>query len=77
MKNNEKLIQIFRETFDDPNLEVTDDVSPGNYELWDSVETINLVMSVEREFGIRLSIDEVASLKDFGKLRMLVEKHAQ
>jgi acyl carrier protein len=75
MKNKDRLIALFKDTFDDQDLNVTDDVSPANYDLWDSVETVNLVMSVEREFGIQFSIEDVAAIKNFGKLWTIVEKY--
>jgi acyl carrier protein len=77
MTNHQRLIALFKETFDDDSLEVTDEISPANYELWDSVETVNLLMAIEREFGVRFSTDEVASIKDFKSLSVLVQKHAK
>jgi acyl carrier protein len=77
MDNLARLADIFREIFDDLSLQVTDDLSPASYELWDSVETVNLLMAIEREFGIQFSTAEVAGIKTFGTIRALVEKHTK
>lgn len=70
----EQLQEIFRDVFDDASLVIYDEMSPGEFEAWDSVETVRIVMSVEQVFGVRLSVDEVAEIKSVAYLVNLLEE---
>ena len=48
----EKLDEIFQDVFDDPNIHVTDDTTAEDIEDWDSLEHINLIVAVEKGFGV-------------------------
>ena len=52
----EKLNVIFQNNFDDENIRLTDETSSSNIEGWDSLEQINLIVTVEDEFGDRKSV---------------------
>ena len=64
----EKLNGIFRENFDDDDIELKDDTSSADIEDWDSLEQINLVVAIQDTFGIKFNIDEVNSLKNVGEM---------
>jgi acyl carrier protein len=73
MDNFHRLQAIFREVFDDPTLQLSEDLVVGGYPDWDSVATVQIVLATEAEFGVRFSTDGVAgirSVKDL--LAMLV-----
>jgi acyl carrier protein len=57
MNDNIKIRNIFREIFDDDEMDISDDFSRGDIEDWDSVAHVKLVLALEEEFGIRLTID--------------------
>ena len=61
-----RLITIMRETFNDPKLELRDDLTAADVEGWDSLTHINLIVAVESDFGIRLSTADVRSLRNVG-----------
>lgn len=44
-------------------------------EQWDSLGHIQLIMAVEREFGVSFSADELFEAKDFCGVLSLIEKH--
>lgn len=69
----ERLQPIFRDVFDDSNLDITGGMSPKDYPSWDSVGTVRLVLSVEQEFGIRLTTDEVAGIRNVADLVKSIE----
>jgi hypothetical protein len=50
MKNKDRSIALFKDTFDDQDLNVTDDVSPANYDLWDSVVFRRLLTGLELQW---------------------------
>ncbi len=70
----EKLNTIFQDVFDDDELTIDAQTSAQDIDEWDSLMHVNLVLAVEKQFGIRFTGTEVAGLKDVGELSALVEK---
>jgi acyl carrier protein len=58
------LQEIFRQVFDDPEVVLTDEMSAGDVDGWDSMSHIDLLIAVERHFGIRFATAEMSRLKD-------------
>ena len=67
-----QLNEIFQETFQDDDLEVTPDMTSKDIEGWDSLMHVSLMMNVEAGFDVRLSSSEVAVLKSVGDLIALI-----
>lgn len=68
----DRLQGLFRETFDDDGLTVSDKTSADDVDGWDSLSNVRLMIAVEQTFGIRMRAAEVASLKNVGELVNLV-----
>ena len=64
----EKLNTVFRENFDDDEINLTDSTSSADIEDWDSLEQINLVVAIQDAFGIKFNIDEVNAMKNVGEM---------
>lgn len=64
----EKLNEVFRDVFDDEDITVTDTTTAEDIEDWDSLEHINLVVAVEKCFGIKFSMGEVSGMKNVGEM---------
>lgn len=45
-----------------PESELTDDSSSDDFERWDSLGQLNLMMALEAEFGVEFSEDDLADL---------------
>jgi acyl carrier protein len=69
-----KLTTVFRDVFDDDTLELKAEMNADDVEEWDSLSHIRLILSVEREFGIRFSTVELGSLDTVGDLVGLIAK---
>ena len=67
-----KLNEVFRDVFDDETIEVNDATTANDIEDWDSLEHINLVVAVEKCFGIKFNMGEVAKLKNVGEMMDLI-----
>ena len=63
---------LFRDVFDDDNLTVNDNTSQSDLEGWDSFHQVKLLISVEEEFAVKLSIEESIALVSVGKLKELL-----
>lgn len=59
-----KLAPIFQEVFDDDELEITPVTTADDIEDWDSLEHINLIIAVEKAFGIKFTTAEISRLKE-------------
>jgi acyl carrier protein len=72
----QRLSGIFREIFQQPGLELHDSLTTKDVPGWDSIQHLNLVMAVEREFGMSLTTRDVRSMQNVGDLMTLVETKA-
>lgn len=64
----EKLTVIFQNNFDDENIRLTDETSSSDIEGWDSLEQVNLIVTIEDEFGVKFRIDEVNAMRNVGEM---------
>ena len=66
---------IFRDIFDEDDLVINDATSSDEIEDWDSLNHINLVSAIEKEFKIKFALGELMILKDVGAMvDLMVEK---
>ncbi|MDO4197518.1 MAG: phosphopantetheine-binding protein [Erysipelotrichaceae bacterium] len=67
-----KLNEIFQNVFDDEDLVITDSTNANDIEDWDSLEQINLIVSIENEFEMMFEIAEVSDLANVGEMADLI-----
>ena len=72
-----RLQQVFREVFDNDELTIKPTTSAADVEGWDSINHVNLILAVEREFRVRLAASAIANLKNVGELANLLESEAK
>ena len=66
---------IFRDIFDEDDLVIEDATTSDDIEEWDSLNHINLVSAIEKEFSIRFALGELSTLRDVGAMvDLMVEK---
>ena len=70
----EELTEIFRDIFDDEEIELTDETTADDIEDWDSLEQINLLVAIEKKYSIKFKLDDVAKLANVGDMVSLIEK---
>ncbi len=61
------LHEIFWDEFDDNTIRLTDETTAEDVEDWDSLEHINLIVAIERRFGIQFTMGEVTGMKNVGE----------
>ena len=64
----EKLNEVFRDIFDDEDITVSDGTTADDIEDWDSLEHINLVVAIEKEFDIKFNMSEVNKMSNVGEM---------
>lgn len=70
---NEKLRKIVSDATGVPLPEVGDDASMSQLATWDSAAHLNIVMSVEQEFGVVFSAEETLESTSVPALRQMLE----
>ena len=51
-----------------------ENTTSNDIEDWDSLEHINLIVAVEKEFGIKFNMNEVTSMKNVGEMVTIIEE---
>lgn len=69
----DKMTQIFRTLFENQNLVLEPHMTAADIDGWDSFTHLQLLVSVEKEFGIKISGAEIMRLKNVGDLINLVQ----
>ncbi len=69
----ETLNEIFRDVFDDEDIVVDAGTNSDTIEDWDSLEHINLVVAIEKAFGLKFSMDEVTGMKNVGEMVEIIK----
>ena len=64
--------RIFREVFDDDTLVIEDSTNSSDIEDWVSLEHITLVVTMEKEFGLKFDLKEVNELANVGEMVDLI-----
>jgi len=64
----EKLIDVFRDVFDDDSLALTRTTTAQDIEEWDSLNQIKLILGCEKAFSLRLKPREINTLPDIGAM---------
>jgi acyl carrier protein len=62
------LTQVFQDVFDDDTIVLRPELTAEDVPGWDSLTHIRLLLTIEREFGIKFTITEVGELKNVGEL---------
>ena len=70
----QQMNRIFRNVFDDENIELHDETNAEDIEDWDSLEQINLIVAIENEFEMMFDMAEIADLANVGEMVDLILK---
>ena len=70
-----KLNEVFQDVFDDEDITVNDSTVAADVDGWDSLEHINLIVAVERCFGIKFTMGETTGLKNVGEIVYRIIAH--
>lgn len=65
---------ILRDILDDETLVATPALSAKDVETWDSLSNIQIIVAVEKQYGIRFSAAEMSALKNVGEFVELITR---
>ena len=66
--------RIFASILRLPPDSVTDATSPENTPPWDSLQSINLVLALEEEFGVVLGTRDIAEMRNVGGVKSILRR---
>ena len=73
-----KINDILKDIFDDETLVITCDTTANDIPDWDSLNHINIISSIESEFGVDFSMEEVINFKNVGDIvGKILEKNSK
>jgi acyl carrier protein len=62
-----ELQDVFRRTFDNDELEINDRTTAADVNGWDSIAHMNLIIAIEKHFGVRFAASDLAAMQGAGK----------
>ena len=68
-----RMNEVFREVFDNPEIEIFDEMTSSYEGGWDSFSHINMITSLEIEFDIEFTQQEAFGFKTVGELKSAIE----
>lgn len=77
MERNEivaNLTQVFHKTFDNTELELSEDLTASDVDNWDSLTHMVLIGDVEKEFDIKFKLKELNKMNTVGNLIDIVAR---
>jgi acyl carrier protein len=70
----DEVAEICKQTFGDPNLNITPETSAKDVENWDSMTNLILIDSLEKRFEITFSLDDIMNAANIGDLVKVISK---
>jgi acyl carrier protein len=70
--DDEKLRVLFAHVLGVQPDVLNDESSPDTIPGWDSVKSMDLVLAIEEEFGIRLTDEQIESMLSYGLVKLAV-----
>jgi acyl carrier protein len=72
---NARLLQIISRLFQMPADRIDAETGPHSVAAWDSAGHLNLMLELEKEFGVKLDDDEVVELVSVGAIEEALRRH--
>ncbi len=77
MTVQERLEEVFRMVFDDDSIALADEVTSADVPGWDSLAHVNLMFSIEQEFGVQFVGNQFSEFENVGELRRFLESRTR
>ena len=71
---NDRLEKVIRQVFDIEAEIIDENWTSEDIPDWDSVGHLNLIMEVEKEFGIKIEIEEMFEVEKLGDITRILHK---
>lgn len=68
-----KLEEVVAKALNAELQKINDDTGPANLESWDSFNFLLLISEIEKNFKVKLSVEEVTGIQKVGDIRKLLQ----
>jgi acyl carrier protein len=68
-----KIEAIFREVFDDDQLQLSERLSSETFPAWDSLAHIRLVSALEDELSLTFTLEDIEAMTSVAKILLVVD----
>ena len=69
-----KVNEIFCDELDNDDIVLTDETTADDVEEWDSLSHVQLIVAIEKDFGIKFTSNEILSKNNVGQLIDSIER---
>lgn len=69
----EQVRAIAADIFSVPLANIQTNSTPETIETWDSIQHLNLALTLEEKFNLQLSPEEIEQMRDIGQITKLIE----
>jgi acyl carrier protein len=73
---DEQIKKVMARVFDIGEEKISEDSGPDDIEMWNSLSHMDLVMSLEAEFGLSFSPEEALDMISVKLIRLILEERA-
>ncbi len=73
---DERIKEVMSAVFGIDAEAINEDSSQDNIEAWDSIKTLDLIVSLEEEFGVTIPLEEVGNMVNFKYIKLIIEEQA-
>lgn len=74
MDIKDRLNKVFQQVFADDSISIFASMTAADLDDWDSLSHIQLIVAIEKDFGIKFKTVEITSLKNVGEMIALIER---
>lgn len=75
MNIEKRLEAIFRDVFEDDELQIYAEMSAKDIDDWDSLTHIQLILEIEKAFSVKFTIEEITKTRNVGEfIELLTSK---
>ena len=65
---------IFRDVFDDEDIQINVDMTANDIDEWDSLAQIRLILEIEKRFSLHFDASEIEKLENVGQMAELISR---
>jgi acyl carrier protein len=69
-----RIRRVFREVFNDGQMEIWDAMSAQDVMGWDSLAQVKLLIGLEEDFGVKFTTQEVTQLTSIANIKKALER---
>ena len=74
METFEQLNSVFCRVFDDNDIKITPETTANDIDGWDSLSHVNLVVAIEKHFGVKFRSSEIMKWKNVGQMHESIKE---